>query len=168
MLSNDPVNFYDNSYTDPNYNIDLTSWEWDFGDGVMSNEQNPSHVYNYPGLYYVWLTIEDENGCTHKTMKTINVLEEYFSYSPNAFSPNGDGVNDTFQPILTDIDFNTYELNVFNRWGDIIFKTDDYMNSWDGTYNGEPMIGGVYTFKINYKTRRGIDQNEIGQIILIK
>ncbi len=168
MLSNDPVNFYDNSYTDPNYNIDLTSWEWDFGDGVMSNEQNPSHVYNYPGLYYVWLTIEDENGCTHKTMKTINVLEEYFSYSPNAFSPNGDGVNDTFQPILTDIDFNTYELNVFNRWGDIIFKTDDYMKSWDGTFNGEPMIGGVYTFKINYKTRRGIDQKEIGQIILIK
>ena len=168
MLSNDPVNFYDNSYTDPNYNIDLISWEWDFGDGIMSNEQNPSHVYNYPGLYYVWLTIEDENGCTHKTMKTINVLEEYFSYSPNAFSPNGDGVNDTFQPILTDIDFNTYELNVFNRWGDIIFKTDDYMKSWDGTFNGEPMIGGVYTFKINYKTRRGIDQNEIGQIILIK
>ena len=168
MLSNDPVNFYDNSYTDPNYSIDLTSWEWDFGDGVMSNEQNPSHVYNYPGLYYVWLTIEDENGCTHKTMKTINVLEEYFSYSPNAFSPNGDGVNDTFQPILTDIDFNTYELNVFNRWGDIIFKTDDYMKSWDGTFNGEPMIGGVYTFKINYKTRRGIDQKEIGQIILIK
>jgi len=168
MLSNDPVNFYDNSYTDPNYNIDLISWEWDFGDGIMSNEQNPSHVYNYPGLYYVWLTIEDENGCTHKTMKTINVLEEYFSYSPNAFSPNGDGVNDTFQPILTDIDFNTYELNVFNRWGDIIFKTDDYMKSWDGTFNGEPMIGGVYTFKINYKTRRGIDQKEIGQIILIK
>ena len=168
MLSNDPVNFYDNSFTDPNYNIDLISWEWDFGDGIMSNEQNPSHVYNYPGLYYVWLTIEDENGCTHKTMKTINVLEEYFSYSPNAFSPNGDGVNDTFQPILTDIDFNTYELNVFNRWGDIIFKTDDYMKSWDGTFNGEPMIGGVYTFKINYKTRRGIDQKEIGQIILIK
>ena len=168
MLSNDPVNFYDNSFTDPNYNIDLISWEWDFGDGVISNDQNPSHIYDYPGLYYVWLTIEDENGCTHKTMKTINVLEEFFSYSPNAFSPNGDGINDTFQPILTDIDFNTYELNIFNRWGDIIFKTDNYSKSWDGTFNGEPMIGGVYTYKINYKTRRGVDQKEVGQIILIK
>ena len=78
MLSNDPVNFYDNSFTDPNYNIDLISWEWDFGDGVISNDQNPSHIYDYPGLYYVWLTIEDENGYTHKTMKTINVLEEFF------------------------------------------------------------------------------------------
>ena len=168
MLSNDPVNFYDNSFTDPNYNIDLISWEWDFGDGVISNDQNPSHIYDYPGLYYVWLTVEDENGCTHKTMKTINVLEEFFSYSPNAFSPNGDGINDTFQPILTDIDFNTYELNIFNRWGDIIFKTDNYSKSWDGTFNGEPMIGGVYTYKINYKTRRGVDQKEVGQIILIK
>ena len=44
MLSNDPVNFYDNSFTDPNYNIDLISWEWDFGDGVISNDQNPSHI----------------------------------------------------------------------------------------------------------------------------
>ena len=161
MLSNDPVNFYDNSFTDPNYNIDLISWEWDFGDGVISNDQNPSHIYDYPGLYYVWLTIEDENGCTHKTMKTINVLEEFFSYSPNAFSPNGDGINDTFQPILTDIDFNTYELNIFNRWGDIIFKTENYSKSWDGTFNGEPMIGGVYTYKINYKTRRGVDQKKL-------
>ena len=168
MLSNDPVNFYDNSTTDPNYNIDLVSWDWNFGDGQSSNEQNPSHIYDYPGLYYVWLTIEDENGCTHQSMRTINVLEEYFSYSPNAFSPNGDGINDTFQPILTDIDFNTYELNVFNRWGDIIFQTEDYSNSWDGTFNGNPIVGGVYTYRINYKTRRGNDQKEIGQIILIK
>ncbi len=168
MLSNEPVNFTDNSFTDINYNIDLISWYWDFGDGENSNEQNPSHIYNYPGLYYVWLTIEDENGCTHTSMRTINVLEEYFSYSPNAFSPNGDGINDTFQPILTDIDFNTYELNIFNRWGDIIFKTEDYSQSWDGTFNGEPIIGGVYTYKINYKTRRGNDQKEVGQIILIK
>ena len=168
MLSNDPVNFYDNSTTDPNYNIDLVSWDWNFGDGQSSNEQNPSHIYDYPGLYYVWLTIEDENGCTHQSMRTINVLEEYFSYSPNAFSPNGDGINDTFQPILTDIDFNTYELNIFNRWGDIIFQTEDYSNSWDGTFNGNPIVGGVYTYRINYKTRRGNDQKEIGQIILIK
>ena len=168
MLSNEPVNFFDNSITDPNYNIALTSWYWDFGDGTNSNEQNPSHIYDYPGLYYVWLTIEDENGCENSTMQTINVLEEYFSYSPNAFSPNGDGINDTFQPILTDIDFDTYELNIFNRWGDIIFKTEEYSDSWDGTFNGEPIIGGVYTYKINYKTRRGNDQKEIGQIILIK
>ena len=47
-------------------------------------------------------------------MRTINVLEEYFSYSPNAFSPNGDGVNDLFAPILTDIDYETYEINIFN------------------------------------------------------
>ena len=168
MLSNDPINFFDNSIADPNYDLEIISWNWDFGNGESSNEQNPSYIYEYPGLYYVWLTIEDENGCKNSTMHTINVLEEYFSYSPNAFSPNNDGINDTFQPILTDINFDTYELKIFNRWGDIIFKTEDYSNAWDGTFNGEPMMGGVYVYQINYETRRGNDQKELGQVILIK
>ena len=168
MLSNEPVNFYDNSSTDPNFNFQIESWIWEFGDGVISNEQNPSHLYSNPGLYYVWLTVTDENNCEQSVMKTINVLEEYYSYSPNAFSPNGDGVNDLFAPILTDIDYETYEINIFNRWGDIVFKTNNYDESWDGTFKGENLPQAVYTYKITYKTRRGIDKQERGDIVLVK
>ena len=168
MLSDEPINFFDNSTTDPNYNLEISSWLWEFGDGGMSNEQNPSYLYSNPGLYYVWLTITDENNCESSLMQTINVLEEYFSYSPNAFSPNGDGVNDVFAPILTDIDYETYEINIFNRWGDIIFQTNNYDESWDGTFKGENLPQAVYTYKITYKTRRGIDKQERGDIVLIK
>tara|TARA_Y100000589_G_scaffold74563_1_gene67986 strand:+ start:21328 stop:24078 length:2751 start_codon:yes stop_codon:yes gene_type:complete len=168
MLSNEPVNFYDNSSTDPNFNFQIESWIWEFGDGTISNEQNPSHLYSNPGLYYVWLTVTDENNCEQSVMKTINVLEEYYSYSPNAFSPNGDGVNDLFAPILTDIDYETYEINIFNRWGDIVFKTNNYDESWDGTFKGEDLPQAVYTYKITYKTRRGIDKQERGDIVLVK
>jgi gliding motility-associated-like protein len=168
MLSNEPVNFYDNSSTDPNFNFQIESWIWEFGDGTISNEQNPSHLYSNPGLYYVWLTVTDENNCEQSVMKTINVLEEYYSYSPNAFSPNGDGVNDLFAPILTDIDYETYEINIFNRWGDIVFKTNNYDESWDGTFKGENLPQAVYTYKITYKTRRGIDKQERGDIVLVK
>lgn len=168
MLSNEPVNFYDNSSTDPNFNFQIESWIWEFGDGGISNEQNPSHLYSNPGLYYVWLTVIDENNCEQSVMKTINVLEEYYSYSPNAFSPNGDGVNDLFAPILTDIDYETYEINIFNRWGDIVFKTNNYDESWDGTFKGENLPQAVYTYKITYKTRRGIDKQERGDIVLVK
>ena len=168
MLSNEPTEFYDNSTADLNYNVQIVSWEWDFGDGGTSNEQNPSYLYNEPGLYYVWLTVTDENDCEHSTMRTINVQEEYFSYSPNAFSPNGDGVNDTFSPVLTDIDYYTYEIMIFNRWGDVVFKSDDYNVSWDGTFKGEKLSQGLYTYKMTYKTRRGIDKQEKGEIVLIK
>ena len=168
MLSDEPVDFFDNSTTDPNYDIQISSWIWEFGDGGMSNEQNPSYLYSNPGLYYVWLTILDENNCEHSAMQTINVLEEYFSYSPNAFSPNGDGVNDLFAPILTDIDYETYEINIFNRWGDIVFQTNNYDESWDGTFKGENLPQAVYTYKITYKTRRGLEKQERGDIVLIK
>ena len=168
MLSDEPVDFFDNSTTDPNYDIQISSWIWEFGDGGMSNEQNPSYLYSNPGLYYVWLTILDENNCEHSAMQTINVLEEYFSYSPNAFSPNGDGVNDVFAPILTDIDYETYEINIFNRWGDIVFQTNNYDESWDGTFKGDNLPQAVYTYKITYKTRRGLEKQERGDIVLIK
>ena len=168
MLSDDPVNFFDNSNTDPNYDLEISSWLWDFGDGGMSNEQNPSYLYSNPGLYYVWLTVTDENNCDNSTMQTINVLEEYFSYSPNAFSPNGDGVNDLFSPVLTDIDYETYDINIFNRWGDIVFQTNNYNESWDGTFQGNNLPQAVYTYKITYKTRRGLEKQERGDIILIK
>ena len=88
--------------------------------------------------------------------------------SPNAFSPNGDGINDLFAPILTDIDYETYEINIFNRWGDIVFKTNNYDESWDGTFKGENLPQAVYTYKITYKTRRGIDKQERGDIVLVK
>ncbi len=168
MLSDEPVSFLDNSYTDPNYNLEISSWFWEFGDGGMSNEQNPSYLYSNPGLYYVWLTVTDENNCEHSAMRTINVLEEYFSYSPNAFSPNGDGINDVFSPILTDIDYGTYEINIFNRWGDIVFQTNNYDESWDGTFKGDNLPQAIYTYKITYKTRRGLEKQERGDIVLIK
>ena len=60
------------------------------------------------------------------------------------------------------------EINIFNRWGDIVFKTNNYDESWDGTFKGENLPQAVYTYKITYKTRRGIDKQERGDIVLVK
>ena len=101
---------------------------------------------------------------------TIYVLDELV-YLPTAFSPNGDGNNDGFRPIVVDdnIDFDSWEFSIYNRWGELVFKTNDVNEAWDGTYNGEKSPLSVYTW---YTTYRYADQQEIknqkGNVTLIR
>ncbi len=73
---------------------------------------------------------------------------------PSAFSPNGDGMNDIFRPLnATNCKVENMELNVFNRWGDLIYSSEDIQKPWDGTYKGEPVSVGVYLWTLAYKVR---------------
>ena len=76
---------------------------------------------------------------------TIYVLDELV-YLPTAFSPNGDGNNDGFRPIVVDdnIDFDSWEFSIYNRWGELVFKTNDVNEAWDGTYNGEVLYQYIH------------------------
>lgn len=67
---------------------------------------------------------------------------------PNAFTPNGDGLNDVYKPVFGCYP-TTYELSVFSRNGQLVFKTNDYNNYWDGLYNGKPLPIGAYVYMIN-------------------
>lgn len=79
----------------------------------------------------------------------VEIVPAAIIYIPNAFTPNGDGLNDTFGGMgegLTE-----YNLQIFNRWGNLIFESNDMKNQWDGNYNNEPAPIGVYVYKINAK-----------------
>ena len=115
------------------------------------------------------LIVTDEFGCNSTKIKNIEVLQDYFSYTPDTFTPNNDGVNDIFHPSLTNINIESYQLFIFDRWGKGVFSTINYNEGWDGTNKeGIELPSDVYNYKILYKTNLGVEKEEVGKILMLK
>jgi len=115
----------------------ITSYFWDFGDGNTSTETSPVHAYADTGTYIVTHVVVNTEDCLDTITKTIKVFSELII--PDSFSPNGDNVNDFF--VIQNLEaYKTPVLTIFNRWGRIVYKSDNYQNDWsgdnvtDGTY----------------------------------
>lgn len=131
--------------------IDIKEWNWTFGSFETSTEQHPE--VSFPEVnddrYPVKLQVTGQNGCSSDTVYTVEIGPEFSLYIPKAFSPNGDGVNDVFRPIGKGIDFDEYQMYIYNRWGELIFESNDYNIGWDGTdaRSGEAMKQGIYPYR---------------------
>jgi gliding motility-associated-like protein len=138
-----------------NQSSGAVTYLWEFGDGGMSNETDPSHFFEaeLAGGYTVMLVAYSESGCADTTYQSFTVTEELIFYVPNTFTPDGDLFNNTFQPVFTSgFDPYNFTMLIYNRWGEIIFETHDASIGWDGTYNGEYAKVGTYTWKIDFKS----------------
>lgn len=135
-----------------NQSTNATIWAWDLGFLSSSILQNPS--YTFPGGAEYVVTLTASNGvCKAVTSQTITV-EGATYYIPNTFTPNGDGVNDFYYLVGTGISAENFEMNIFNRWGEVIFKTNDLNKSWDGrTHGGEDVAEGVYTYLFEFQLK---------------
>lgn len=123
-------------------------YAWDFGDGFASNEEFPDpHVYNELGIYNVTLYAENEY-CQNSITKTIVADARVKIDIPNVFTPNGDGMNDRWNPDWENID--QAEVTVFNRWGQTVYEFSDPTDSWDGGNQKD----GVYFYLV-----RGIEHS---------
>lgn len=128
---------------------------WNFDDGSdLSTEMNPVHTFpaNNSGSYEVMLYAYSPIGCVDSTMTVIRVTEVIIFYIPNTFTPDGDEHNQTFQPIFT-AGFDPYDFNllIYNRWGEVVFESNNADMGWDGTYGGKVMQDGTYTWRIEFK-----------------
>ncbi len=121
---------------------------------------SPQNPANYE------LLIEDANGCTAKTAIFIDLIENYQVIAPNAFSPNGDGVNDFFQVLA--LGMVELELAIYNRWGQEVFRTQDGNSAWNGRYQGENQPIGVYAFHALVRFVNGSEQVVQGNLTLIR
>ncbi|HNW68382.1 MAG TPA: gliding motility-associated C-terminal domain-containing protein, partial [Bacteroidales bacterium] len=146
----------------------VVSWLYDFGDGSFSNQQNPFHLFEDEGEYAVVLTVTDENNCIDTAMQPVTVIPNVIIYVPNAFTPTGDGMNDIWMPVLTNMMKNNYLLIVYSRWGEIIFKSNDTNVGWDGTCNGKPAPPEVYTYMIEYYNLMGKKEIKTGIVTLVR
>ncbi len=95
--------------------------------------------------------------------------QQYAYYVPNSFSPNGDGINDVWQPWANVVDLETFELRIYDRWGQVIMETEDPMNSWDGTVNGSLVPGGVFAFHASVREGISKERHEVyGHVTVIR
>jgi gliding motility-associated-like protein len=132
---------------------DITNYYWDFGDGNTSRSQIPA-PFHYPLLsiekiYSIRLIIENSIGCFDTAINNLKVLKSCYIAVPNAFTPNGDGLNDYLYPINA-FKADNLEFNVYNRLGQLVFHTTDWTKKWDGTFEGNPQDSGIYVWMLKY------------------
>ncbi|MES2800185.1 MAG: PKD domain-containing protein [Bacteroidota bacterium] len=172
-----PVSMLNTEVHFENTSMGATNYFWTFGvDADNSTDVNP--VYTFPnvgeGLYEVTLIAYSALGCPDTVSQVIQVYEETIFYVPNAFTPDNDAHNPTFQPIFTS-GFDKYDfvMFIYNRWGEVIFETHDATIGWNGSYgqNGEILLcqDGVYTWKIEFKTTQNDKRvMKVGHVSLIR
>ncbi len=146
--------------------IDAVEWLWEFGDGFTSTDQNPNHVYADTGSYIVCLTVTNADGCENKICDTILIAAISLLEVPNAFSPNDDGVNDVFLPL--NYGLLNYEFRIYNRWGELIFLTNDPAKGWDGVYNGVEQELDVYVYVVSGDGEDGVRYLKRGNFTLVR
>ncbi len=151
--------FYNNSTDDVAYN------SWSFGDEESSNEMSPLYSYADTGTYNVWLYVENEYACKDSTSKQVRINPLYNIWVPNVFSPNGDLLNETFYVHGLNILKENFELIIFNRWGEIVFQSNDPKEFWDG----KDAPQAVYSWKLTNMNKQTEQVAEhFGRVSLIR
>jgi len=164
IYTGDSIHFQDQSY---DHNGIITLWQWWFGDGTGTNFENPIHEWNLPGMYQVELIVTDNQGCKDSVLYDyIDVIEGIIEI-PNTFSPNNDGYNDFFEIKASGIE--TFQLEIFNRWGMKLFTSNSINIMWDGyNENGLQCPDGTYYFVLKATGYTGNAFNRAGFIILLR
>ncbi|MFK7787619.1 MAG: PKD domain-containing protein, partial [Crocinitomicaceae bacterium] len=127
---------------------DAISWNWTFGN-TTSSDQNPTQ--NYAGSFgsqEINLEVENIHGCIDSTTRFLEVEEGILVLAPNAFTPDGDEFNQTWKMHLVGLDVFDVEINIYNRWGELIWQSFNVEVPWDGTYNGQIVPDGMYTWTL--------------------
>lgn len=143
-----------------------SKWLWNFGDGQTSVVKNPKHLFQDSGTYTVSMYIENQWGCSDTISKTIRINPDFSIFIPNAFTPDGDGVNDSFGAVGYGI--TEYNMYVFDRWGELIFESHKYGENWNGFTSGKEAQVGVYPYRIDIKDINLKPHSFIGHVNLVK
>lgn len=120
------------------------TYYWNLGDGTTSNDILPEHTYEEPGIYDVVLIVENGD-CSDTDFGQIKVEPLFTFYVPSAFSPNDDDINETF--FGTGEAIKEYNMKISDRWGELLFESNEMEFGWDGTYKGKQVEAGTYVYE---------------------
>ncbi len=150
--------------------IDAVGWAWNFGGIGAAFKANPTFEFPDTGKYKVDLIVVHPQGCTDTLSKIIDVEPLVTLHLPNAFTPNNDGLNDSFKGKGITSGISNYTLQIWNRWGALIFESNDPEIGWNGEMNnnGTLVQQGVYVYTLTYRGPRGENKEQKGQITLIR
>lgn len=158
FLINQPISFVNQSSGSINYT-------WNFGDGNSDSSSDPIHAFNSLGNYEVMLIASNSKGCKDTSYVAFNIKSSGYAI-PGGFTPNGDGMNDGFSVLGGP--FTSYELRVFNAWGNEIFLTNSPTDKWDGSYKDTPQPAGTYIYVFNGQLTEGEQLKLKGEVNIIR
>ena len=150
ILENATIDFADNSVSS-----ESLVYNWDFDDGNSSADKDPSHTYTATGVYLVNLLVISPNGCESETTSEVIIHPDFAVYAPSAFTPNADGKNDVFE--VKGVGIKTYNLQVYSRWGELMYESNSLEDKWNGEYNGTLAPSGTYAYTISYTSMLDAD-----------
>lgn len=154
-----------------NTSTDATIYSWSFGDGSQSSTTSPVHTYSgESGNYVIELVANNIGNCPDTARITVAIKGTLIYYVPNTFTPDGDEYNNTFCPVFySGFDPQSFELTIYNRWGEIMFESKNVEIGWDGTYMGNLCKEGVFTWTVQF---RALDNDkkytDTGHLLLLK
>ncbi len=150
--------------------IDASKWKWTFGNSGFSVAQNPVHTFPDTGVQVVQLVVFHESGCTDTAVQILDVVPEVRYFLPNAFTPDGDGVNDGFRGTGSMGGSTNFNMTIWNRYGEKLFETNDPFQAWNGRKNntGDLSPQGVYVVVVTFRGPRGEPYELRGYATLIK
>ena len=133
----------------------IVSYEWIVPDGTPSTSTaqnfNTKFLNFDEGFYPMTLIVMNEFGCYDSITKYIERRIDPIIYIPNTFTPDGDAHNNRWQYSLTGLDLISFYMTVYNRWGEIVWETNDQKAAWDGFYKGKMVQAGTYSWVLNAK-----------------
>ena len=161
LLPDRPVSFF-------NISEGASAFIWEFGDGGVSSDPAPQHTYRDTGTYTVQLIAFDPNFLCPDTAEVVfTLLPPGAIYVPNAFSPNGDGINDTFFPEGVGVDW--VRMHIYSRWGLKIATLSSMEDEWNGYLpEGAPAPEGVYVWVIDARINDGSEYHRAGTVTLYR
>lgn len=150
--------------------IRAAAWEWTFGEFGSTISQNPSYVFPDTGMIPVQLVITHRFGCLDTLIQFVDVEPKITYFLPNAFTPNEDGKNEFFRGGGFFRGIRDFNMKIMNRWGGIIFETQDPMEAWNGRKmnSGRLSPNGVYLVYVSYTGPRGMPNEHKGYVTLIR
>lgn len=146
------------------------AFHWNFGDfenktdGGISSNINPVYTYNDTGIYSIRLWVINDNGCEDSFRRRVFIEPDIAVYVPNAFAPSG--LNKEFRVICSSV--GSFHLQVYDRWGALLFETDDHERGWDGQYREQPVPEGVYMYVVKATNYAGKPHTYTGTLTLLR
>jgi gliding motility-associated-like protein len=174
--SPNPVLMFNTSVLFQNYSVGAVDYQWTFEEGSPGSSQLNNNVQvmfpdGQTGAYDIQLIATSELGCSDTMNYELIVFPEILIYAPNTFTPDGDEFNQGWRVYMEGIDLQDFNLTVYNRWGEIVWESNDISVEWDGTYgqNGRPVQDGTYTWFIRASDALNDDKYEYnGHVNIIR
>jgi len=156
------------SFEGIDFSGEISDWQWFFGDGSSASSQYVTHDYSNPGVYEVTLVYTDSFGCVGQLNNSVVISYSQYVYLPNSFTPNHDGVNEQWAWQTNNV--LDIEVLIWNRWGELIFKSTDLNGYWDGSVNNgnHYSLNGIYPYIFRFKNEKGLWQELNGNILIMR